>query len=86
MEQVGRFNVYLYSDCNIDTDGAKYHLMDLSEWDGDKRLKQNFLYISDGSYVRVNNLIRKESFLEQLISKPRNSKIAIEESISIITR
>lgn len=83
MKRIGRFNVYLYPECSIDGDGSKYHLLDLSEWDGDKQVKQNFLYVDDESFQSHYWDFEDEDFLAKLISKPRNSKIHVTVEIHI---
>lgn len=84
MLQVGRFNVELYTESNVDANGTEYHLMDLSEWkenEGkDELVKQDFLYVRNDCYCEVYNRIYSEDFLESLIQKPRNSKITKEET------
>ena len=86
MVQIGKYNVHLYSEYNIDNkNGSKWHLMDLSSWDAEILKKQNFLYLSEKAYIKWYALTHKEYILEKLIMKPQFSKINdFEIKINII--
>lgn len=75
MKKIENYNVMLYNEFNVDSDGQKYHLLDLSLFDGNKLVKQNFLYVNDMSYDIALKELYKIETLDNLINRPRNSKI-----------
>ena len=53
--------------------GKEYQLLDLSRWDGNRRIKQKFLYLAPDPQLPA--LLNDERLLERLIRMPNNTRI-----------
>lgn len=80
MEMVGPFNVTLYPALDLDqTTGKEYHLLDLSEWNGNTRIKQRFLHVEPGPEVK--SMLEDEALLKKLIAMKNNAKVALSRKV-----